>query len=609
LTRHDPVYRETVTVTPPAGGVAGAGLHSTRSLDADALREFGGHIADDPLRLVHSLPGVAAADDFRAEYSVRGSRYRHAGLVVDGIVAPWLQHAAPGRGHTGTLTMLRGDVVSDATLLVGAYPRHDAAQVGPQLSLSLREGSRIAPRWRFGISGTASTLTAEGPLGTAKRGSWLVGVRKSHVEWPIGRSDHDATIFGYADVQSKVVYDVRTGQQVGLSVVAGLSNVERDDPAPLAPGDGLNRAVLAGFSWRSTIGSRAVLTQRVSFVAHEFFDRQQAARPSNHGGNGAQAYRADVGAALFGGAIEAGAQVRRVQESRQQGATDAGAAWQERSGYASFRRALPGAVVVSGGARLADSTFLRPRVLDRWLQADWAAGAGWLLHGSTGVAHQFLTMDEGVLPSSGVVDLEPARATYVDVGVGRRVSPAFRWDVTVYARRERDRIDGVARGVEVTFEGRTRRGFSGWAAYAYGVARYTDAERRETFPADFDQRHAINVSGSTPLPLRARAGVTFRGGSNFPIPGYFTVRDGLVVPGERRNEAWLPAYARLDARIERPFVRAARRFTVFGEVLNVLNRANAGLAAGSLAGSTGEAAGLVERLYPRLLTAGLRIEF
>ena len=73
--------------------------------------KFPGHLSDDPLRVVQAMPGVAGGDDFRSEYSVRGSPYRHAGPVVDGVAAPWLQHAALGRGNTGTLTMLRGDMV------------------------------------------------------------------------------------------------------------------------------------------------------------------------------------------------------------------------------------------------------------------------------------------------------------------------------------------------------------------------------------------------------------------------------------------------------------------------------------------------------------------
>ena len=71
----------------------------------------------------------------------------------------------------------------------------------------------------------------------------------------------------------------------------------------------------------------------------------------------------------------------------------------------------------------------------------------------------------------------------------------------------------------------------------------------------------------------------------------------------------LPAYTRLDVRAERTFHYAGRRFTVFGEALNVLDRINVGLADGAIMRDTGEALGFTERLFPRLLTAGMRFEF
>jgi hypothetical protein len=42
---------------------------------------------------------------------------------------------------------------------------------------------------------------------------------------------------------------------------------------------------------------------------------------------------------------------------------------------------------------------------------------------------------------------------------------------------------------------------------------------------------------------------------------------------------------------------------------NALNHVNAGLAEGSIVSGTGEAVGFTERLFPRLVTAGLRIGF
>ena len=618
------VYRERVTVTADERASGGSLAGSYRALGSDGLREFGSRIADDPLRAVQSLPGVAAADDFRSEYSVRASAFRHAGVVVDGVAAPWLQHAVLGRGDKATLTMIPGDMLQDATLMVGAYPRRDSGQIGPQLNLTLREGSRTASRVSLGVSGTVTTFAAEGPLGRSARGSWLIGARKSHVEWPVGRSDHESTVFGFSDVQSKLAYDLRPGQQVSLSLVAGLSNVERDDPTPLALLDGLNRAGMAVLAWRSVIGLHTVVTQRISSLGHTFVNRDQTEAVASRGTNGAYGYRVDLARAFAGGLVEAGGTVRRVHGSREGLGTtfDSSASWLERSVYASFRRAVTSGVTLATGFRLADSSILHQQATDRWIQVEWAAGPHWFLHGSTGIAHQFPTL-ENIAAWRHATQLQPEQATHADVGIGQHLSASVRWDATVFARRERDTyseaetvaasfgnaLTGSARGLELKVERYNPAGLSGWIGYSYGIARYTDSMRGETFPADFDQRHALNMSGSARLPWRTTLGSSFRWGTNFPIPGYIASRDGRLFAGDRRNEVRLPAYARLDVRARRPLDCAGWHFTLFGEVINVLNRPNVGLADGFIRPETGQAVGFVERLYPRLFTAGVRIDF
>jgi len=642
----EPTYQELVTVFPSPHGSGNGSFGSDRSVGSNELSGLSSHIADDPLRVVQAMPGVAGGDDFRSEYSVRGSAYRHASVVVDGVVAPWLQHAAPGRGDTGTMTMLRGDMVRDATLLVGAYPRKDASQLGPQLNLALREGSRSAPRFGVGVSGTTTSFVAEGPLGRSARGSWLVGLRKSHVEWPVGRQDEQSTVFGFGDVQSKFAYDVRPDQQVGLSVVAGVSNVEREAASPLVLADGVNRASMVALSWRSVVGPRMVVTQQVSSLTHQFLNRDGERQPAGSGRNAAYGYRMDVTRLLLHSVVEGGVQVRRVRGWRHDAmvrasGTDASTAddrrgsWLERSGYASFRRSIARGVTLDAGIRVAGSTLVQAPAVDRWVRAEWAAGPQWLAHGSTGVMHQLPGVDDVTGRraeewTSGL-GIRPERAAYADFGIGRRLSASVRWDATVFARRESDalsdpqlqprpvdqgvtnhtdhRLSGAVHGVELRIERRNPAGLTGWVGYAYGVARYTDNIRGETFSADFDQRHAINAVGTVALPRGIRAGLTFRGGTNFPIPGYFAVRDGRPYAGDRRNQVRLPAYARLDLRAERTFHYAGRRFTVFGEAINVLNRVNVGVADGVITRDTGEALGYTERLYPRLLTAGVRFEF
>lgn len=93
------------------------------TLDAEGVQAARSLLHDDPLQTVQTLPGVAAADDFRSEFSVRDSPYRHIGIVVDGVSAPWLKHSVYGRTDAGSLSLFGNDVINEATLRGGARTR------------------------------------------------------------------------------------------------------------------------------------------------------------------------------------------------------------------------------------------------------------------------------------------------------------------------------------------------------------------------------------------------------------------------------------------------------------------------------------------------------
>jgi outer membrane cobalamin receptor len=306
-----------------------------------------------------------------------------------------------------------------------------------------------------------------------------------------------------------------------------------------------------------------------------------------------------------------------------------------RSGYVHVRWAATPALTIAPGLRLADSTLVGRRAIDRWVQGLWRFRPGWALHTSAGVSHQFPEV-EHVRGLAGTPALRPERAAYFDLGVGQFLTDSIRWDATVFARRERDvlrepdlhprwtddpfagwsvqgryenALAGSARGLELLLERRSPTGFNGSAGYSYGRARYRDAAGQEAFPSDFDQRHAINLSGSYGLPEGSVLRATFRGGTNFPIPGYLVAREGRLFAGNLRNQVRLPGYARLDLRAEHTFGAGRRRLTLFGEVLNALNHRNRGPADGYISPDTGEAIGFSEALFPRIATAGARIEF
>jgi outer membrane cobalamin receptor len=291
-------------------------------------------------------------------------------------------------------------------------------------------------------------------------------------------------------------------------------------------------------------------------------------------------------------------------------------------------------VTIATGFQVAGSTLAVRPALDRWVQTDWRINQAWTLSASSGSSHQFPDLDL-VRQASDLGRLQPERAAHLDVGLAHQASDSLRWTATVYARQERDvlrapeihpmrvggalidwpvragvsnALRGSSRGIELLVERRRPTGLSGWAAYSYGRARYVDAGRGETFWSDFDQRHAVNVSVVQRLP-QAMVGVTFRAGTNFPIPGYLVDAGGSLYAGEDRNRVRLPRYARVDLRAERTFTLDGRRVTIFGEVVNLLNRTNLGPADGFVVRETGEAVGFTERLFPRIGSAGVRILF
>jgi hypothetical protein len=257
---------------------------------------------------------------------------------------------------------------------------------------------------------------------------------------------------------------------------------------------------------------------------------------------------------------------------------------------------------------VTNSTQLASPTLSRWILGEWAFRPRWLLSASAGVTHQGLDLQN--FDSASPAARRAERATHFDAAIEHRLSRFVRWQATLFNRMEAspDAVRGAARGFELLIDHRPARGFSGWAAYSYGKARYSNVERRETYWADFDQRHGFNAFGAYRFSDRSAAGATFRAGSNFPIPGYLDARDGGLFVGTRRNQARLPAYARLDLNAHRRFEYRGRRLTLFAEVMNVLNRTNVGLSNGEVR-PTGEAVGFTTALMPRRVTAGLLVEF
>lgn len=636
----------------PAGSV----LHGR---DLQALR---GVMLDDPLRAVQALPGAASTNDFYSEFSIRGSGFRHIGLAIDGIPAPYLIHSIHNVPDGGSIAMVNSEALGAASLLPGSYPQRLGRRLGAEVELTTRDGNRNGVHGRAGLSGTSANAIVEGPLAGGK-GAWVASVRRSYLDFLLDRIDPEGSFgFGFSDALGKVTFDVNPSHQLQLLTIAGQSTFD-EAPEDITVNDeavARSRAWLAAATWRFTPGPRLAMTQRVYATGMRFRNVNEHDTLLDGGEASDLAWRTDVTLAPSARLIinVGGDVVRSRAANTRQRTLDGAVTPQVLSDYTASGRAASayaritaraGRLRLAPGARFdywqpTDTTTTSP-----WITGELDLAGGLSLRGGGGVYRQFpaLTILNGL---NGNPNLKPERATHADLTIAQALPNAMTVQITGFRRDERDvlraagseprslpeggfvlgrgdaqwsnRLTGHARGIEGMVRRDAPDGLSGWLAYAYGEHEYNDVLSGETFFSDFDQRHTFSVYALYRLSNRSSLGAKFRYGSNYPITGYvgeqtFSPNATPLFGGERplffaltdaRNSMRLPAYTRLDLRADRAITWAGRRVTLFVEVANVLNRRNERNVPYSV-GPRGQLMGVTDSLLPIVPSAGLVMEF
>jgi hypothetical protein len=645
-------YTETVTVAAERFRSAEPGVASQQVLGSADIQNLRGVLADDPLRAVQVLPGVATGDDLRSEFSVRGSDFTHMNMTVDGFSTPFLLHtvrAVEDRSSSGSVAMINSDILEDVTLLNGGYAQRYGNRTGAELDFRLREGSRERRQARAALSGTSASVVGEGPLGGAKRGSWLITARQSYLQLLVKRlyDDGDGFNFGFADTQAKIVFDVTSSQRAELTVLAGRSKLEerRDDLDAQDLFTGRNATAIAIGTWRMT-RPRGIFTAR-ALSAHNRFSNQTTDLVSLDRGHDREvAGRLDVSYTVTSHLqADAGLQAEWTDQTRfrQRFSGTLGRyrtindfhGQGTRTGAYTQLRLTARALTLVPGVRTDRWTLTGEATASPWLQAEWKLSARTSIRGGTGVYRQFPEFEQ-VIGSLGVRSARAQRAEQYDLGFEQRIGESVRWQVTFYDREETGffrrpdaetrlvngrvvrgsvsglftaSLDGAARGIELLIQRRTTRGVSGWLAYSYGRVRHTDVARDEAYWSDLDQRHAVNLYVWYRVSDRTSVSAKVRAGTNLPAPGYYAQEGDDYFVSAVRNTVRLPTYARVDVRANRTFNWSRKRLTLFAEVINLLNRDNVRFNPPGVNTTTRRVSNLFESLIPIVPSAGILIEF
>jgi hypothetical protein len=509
----------------------------------------------------------------------------------------------------------------------------------------MREGSRARSHARLAVSGTNASAVAEGPIGSARRGSWLLSARQSYLDLITRHIEDGSFRFGFSDLQSKAAYDLSDRQRIDLTVLAGRSRaVDRDlEVSEDERFTARNGSVLVMPGWQRS-GTRTRITARALAAVNKFSTTAASGLRPDEGWDRQGAIRSDVVfAARPSIGFEAGAQAEWTRQHRFRQRETAGRYRTindftgdalRTGGYAHVRLVRASWTLVPG-ARIDRWSQTGDTTRSPWLQAQLRLARGISLHGAAGRHHQYPEFEQ-VIGALASTTTRPLRADHFDVGIEQRLGATMRWQVTLYDREEHNffrrplaetrlvngvvvrgqrnapfeqSLDGFARGVELLVQRKSAGGLSGWIAYAYGRHRYTDAAHGDSFDSDNDQRHTLNVYGFFRKSDRVSFSARARFGSNVPAPGYYEESGGELLLSARRNTLRLPVYSRVDLRANRTYNWSRSRMTLFAEVLNVLNRDNVRFVPPRVNSTTGRVSPIYEQIVPIFPSIGVLFEF
>lgn len=641
-------YSESVTVTADRFQRPDP-VPAQQILGSAELQNLRGVLTDDALRAVQALPGVATGDDFRSEFSVRGSDFSHLNFTIDGFATPFVMHmvrAVEERANSGSVSMVNSDVLESVSLSNGGYPQRSGNRTGAEVGFVVREGSRERTLVRASVSGTSASMTVEGPLGRAHRGSWLVSGRKSYLDLIVRKLREEGLSFGFADAQAKLRHDVGSNHSAGVTFLIGKSRLrelpEQVDDTDLFTGD--NASAIGIGSWRTAF-RRGVFTAGVLGATNRFRNYNLSDIDREKGGTDTIAVRSDLALRLATRlSLESGLLAEHINETqrkqRPSGATitvinDYRADATRQGAYARLRFDAGSRLALSPGARFDHWGLTNQTTSSPWIQSELTLPGRTVVRAGWGVYQQFADFEEAVGALAGP-RLAPERSIHADLSVEHRISPSTRVQVTLYHRdddnvirrpgadtrlvdgrvvrgnpaaRYETRLDGYAKGVELVLQRSAPQGFSGWFSYAFGRNRYSDRVSGERQWGDLDQRHTLNAYVFYRISHRFSASAKYRMGTNFPIPGYYTQMGDAYFISAERNMLRLPTYGRLDLRVNRAFAWGSRRLTLFAEVINVLNQENVRFNPPRVSTTTGQVTRLFDSLVPVIPSAGILVEF
>ena len=628
--------KQQITVTAGPFDPAVPDAPSQYTLNSTERQDLSTILANDPFRAVDYLPSVTANQDFYADFAVRGAGPSHIGVYLDGALVDHPAYTLEDSAELGSLSVINGDTVGSLSLLSGAFPPQFGDRTGAILNVLTRDGDHDRVDTRFTADVLGAVLTSEGPLGKAKKASWLASGRQSYLAFLLSRLGVAGGLtLNYNDLFGKLVDAPNDQNKFSAESTFGSIHSLRSpdytagqEASFFTTGAAQHGLTSAHWDW---LPSAKTLLQSQAFWTYDH----------EHDTNLNNAVNLDTTSNNYGlrtdlthqlgsaNNVQGGLELRFSNQQR-----DSTTQWN----YAAKSLSpdlLPFDHYASSaelpGGYLQDTITLYNKRLTFDLGARWEyftpssqdvylphAGLTFKPFAKTNLSAAFgqYAQMPALQQLYGAFDtptLRAERATHENVAIDQLLNEKTRLHVELYNRAEHgdiyspqtefrllpngqtgfptlgpvlgNNLKAYARGFEMQLQRRSANRLSGWVSYARSASRYWQPQTDLSFAGDYDQRNTFSAYAAFRLTRTIDISANTRYGSGYPTPGFLQLSpyspqgsdsNTTVTYGlsQFRNTLRPANYLRNDARVSKVFTRRHYNLTLHGEIENYTGHRN-----------------------------------
>lgn len=574
----------------------------------------------DLVSFLQTQPGVVGSGDRGGQLFIRGGTPTENMVLMDGMLVYQPFHI------TGLFSTFPENLVQSAQFFPGGFGPKYTGRMSSVLDVQMRDGDRTRSSVTASASPFLTAASAEGPLGSSGRNSYIVSFRRSLIresspwllseEQPLGFNSQYIRLSELnLDKSSRCSFTFMRSRDEG--------GLDPDDPVSRVGWTNLlvggRCKTLAGVNFLDVrFGRTSVSSEAVTRGASEF--RSSASRIFMDG---------DASRPLGWAQLNWGAHIRVENTSYDlqellAGESEQEDRWWVLGGYGELEIPLGAGLRVLPGAAFSVASRQRS-IFEPRLRASWSVDAvDGELNGAVGLYEQRLTGISDRRDASSVFTAwVPSRAGsrmrsfHAQASWEQSIGSSFSYSVDAYVRRMEDLTvatwstvasfntdlslaSGRTHGTDVRLEYRRGPVYL-FAGYGYSQTTYESAQEDfgvwfgepvQSYSPPHDRRHQVSLLGSLELG-RTMVSARWEYGSGFPFTrpiGFdeifdFRTADGPLPPLtrtfgqtrlllERPYNGRLPATHRLDLSVRRPVQIGPAELELQAGVINAYDQTN-----------------------------------